>query len=84
MWICVYSDSLSSRHQSILSAHSAKMDEEEAPGVECLDVAKDAFQCGKVWFARIMHVQANLLNCIGDIRTGEGKVLESTGETPEI
>jgi hypothetical protein len=27
-------------------------------------------------------MKADLLNCIGDVRPGEGKVLKGTGETP--
>ena len=49
-----------------------------------LNVAQDTLQGSKVRLTRIMHVQANLLNGISDIRPGEGEVLQSTGETPEV
>jgi hypothetical protein len=29
-----------------------------------------------------MHVKADLLNCIGDVRPGKCEVLKGTGETP--
>ena len=48
------------------------------------NVAQDTLQDSKVRLTRIMHVQANLLNGISDIRPGEGEVLQSTGETPEV
>jgi hypothetical protein len=40
-----------------------------------LKVAKDPIGCSKVNFPGIMHVQANLLDIICDIWSGEGEVL---------
>jgi hypothetical protein len=31
-----------------------------------------------------MHGEIDLLNSVGDVRTSEGEVLESTSQTPEI
>jgi hypothetical protein len=40
-----------------------------------LKVAKDSLGCSKVNLPGIMHVQADLLDSIGDVRSGEGEVL---------
>jgi hypothetical protein len=46
-----------------------------------LKVAKDPLGCNKVNFPGIMHVQADLLDSIGDVRPGECEILESTSKT---
>jgi hypothetical protein len=46
-----------------------------------LDVAKYMLDQGQVLVSRIMHVQTDLLDGIGDVGPGESQVLESTGET---
>jgi hypothetical protein len=46
-----------------------------------LDVAQNALHGGEVRLSRIMHKQANMLNCISDIRTSEGKILKCTSNT---
>jgi hypothetical protein len=40
-----------------------------------LEIAKDALGSHKVDFSGVMHVKTYLLNSIGDVRPGEGKVL---------
>lgn len=42
------------------------------------EISKNALHRIEMGFTRIMHVQSNLLNCIGNIRPGEGEVLKST------
>jgi hypothetical protein len=37
-----------------------------------------------MWFMRIMHMQTNLLNRIGDVRTGEHKVLKGTCQAATV
>ena len=46
------------------------------------DVAEETLQCSKVRLPGIMHVKTDLLNGIGEIRPGEGQVLQGTGEAP--
>jgi hypothetical protein len=49
-----------------------------------LDVAKNSLDEGQLLVARIMHVKADLLHCVGDVRTSEGQVLKRTGQTPVL
>jgi hypothetical protein len=49
-----------------------------------LDVAQDALNGRQALFARVVHVKTHLLNGVGDVRTREGEVLESPGETPVL
>ena len=46
------------------------------------EVAKDPLESGKVCLPGIIHMETYLLNCIGDVRPGEGEVLKCTGKTP--
>src|SRR6185312_13342046 len=46
------------------------------------DVAEETLQCSKVRLPGIMHVKTDQLNGIGEIRLGEGEVLQGTGEAP--
>jgi hypothetical protein len=39
------------------------------------EVTQDTLEGCQVGFSGIVHVEANLLNCIGDIRSGEIEVL---------
>jgi hypothetical protein len=39
------------------------------------DVAKKALQRSKVWLPWIMHMEADLLDSVGEIRPGESEVL---------
>ena len=43
-----------------------------------LKIAEDPLSCSKMSLPRIVHVQADLLDCIGDVGAGEGEVLKST------
>jgi hypothetical protein len=43
-----------------------------------LKVSKNPFSSNKVIFPGIMHVQADLLDSIGNIRPGEGQILKCT------
>ena len=54
----------------------------QAEANSATDVAEETLQCSKVRLPRIMHVKTNLLNGIGEIRPGEGEVLQGTGEAP--
>uniref|UniRef100_A0A0A9C880 Uncharacterized protein n=1 Tax=Arundo donax TaxID=35708 RepID=A0A0A9C880_ARUDO len=42
------------------------------------DVAQNALKGGKMRLSGIMHMKADLLDRIGDIRLGEGEILKST------
>jgi len=46
------------------------------------EVAKDPLESSEVWLPGIMHMETYLLNCIGDVRPGEGEVLKCTDKTP--
>ena len=48
------------------------------------DVAEDMLESSNVWLARIMHVQANLLNSVSVIQPGECEVLQGTCKTPKL
>jgi hypothetical protein len=45
-----------------------------------LEVAKDAFRSSEIRFTRIVHVETHLLDCVGDVRLGEGDILESPSQ----
>ena len=47
-------------------------------------VAQDPLESNEVWLSGIMHVEANLLNNIGNIWPGEGEVLQRSSKTPEV
>jgi len=50
--------------------------------VDCtLQVAQDPFDSRKMRLTRGVHVKADLLNSIGDVRTSEGEVLQGTNQT---
>ena len=49
------------------------MKEAEVDGA--LEVAKDPLESSEVWLPGIMHMETDLLNCIGDVRQGEGEIL---------
>jgi hypothetical protein len=38
------------------------------------NVLENPLHSSKVWFPQIMHVEAHLLNSIGDVRPSEGEV----------
>jgi hypothetical protein len=42
-----------------------------------LEVAEDLLRSRKMRLPRIIHVEAHLLNHIGDVRPGEGEILKS-------
>jgi hypothetical protein len=46
------------------------------------EVAEEALEGSEVGLPRIMHMKAQLLNCISDVRSSEGEVLQSTSKTP--
>jgi hypothetical protein len=47
-------------------------------------IAQDALHRGVVRLSGIMHMKANLLDDVGDVRAGERQVLEGPGEAPEL
>jgi hypothetical protein len=50
-------------------------------GAQATKVAEETLESCEVGLPRIMHMKAQLLNCIGDVRPGEGEVLKSTSKT---
>jgi hypothetical protein len=46
------------------------------------EVAEETLEGSEVRLPRIMHMKAQLLNRISDVRPSEAEVLESTNETP--
>jgi hypothetical protein len=44
-----------------------------------LEVAEDVLRNSEMGLMRVVHVKTHLLDCIGDVRLGEGVVLESLG-----
>jgi len=55
---------------------------EEAEVDGAAEVAKVPLESGEVWLPGIMHVETYLLNCIADVRPGEGEVPKCTSKTP--
>ena len=47
-----------------------------------MEVAEDPLQSGAMRLPRVMHMEADPLNRIGDVRPGEGEVLLGTSKTP--
>ena len=45
------------------------------------EVAKDSLESSEVWLPGIMHMETDLVNCIGDVRPDEGEVVKCTGKT---
>jgi hypothetical protein len=41
-----------------------------------LEVAEDALHNIEMGLTGVMHVEAHLLDCVGDVRSSEGEVLE--------
>jgi hypothetical protein len=56
--------------------------EEKAVVERAPEVAEEALESREVRLPGIMHMKTDLLNCIGDVRPGEGEVLKGPGETP--
>jgi len=55
------------------------------PQVKCTtDVAQDPLQGSQMGFSRVVHVEADLLNSIGNIWSGEGEVLECACQAAKI
>ena len=54
----------------------------QAEANSATDIPEETLQRSKVRLPGIMHVKTDLLNGIGEIRPGEGQVLQGTGETP--
>jgi hypothetical protein len=46
-----------------------------------LEVSKDALHGREMGLMGVVHVEAHLLNRVGNVRPGEGEVLESPGQT---
>jgi hypothetical protein len=55
---------------------------EQAVAHSASEVAEEALEGSEVGLHRIMHMKAQLLNCISDVRSSEGEVLQSTSKTP--
>jgi hypothetical protein len=45
-----------------------------------VEVSEYALHAHEMRLTGIMHVEAHLLDCVGDVRPGEGEVLESLGQ----
>ena len=54
----------------------------QAEANSATDVPEETLQRSKVRLPGIMHVKTDLLNGIGEIRSGEGQVLQSASQTP--
>jgi hypothetical protein len=54
---------------------------EQAIAHSAAEVAEETLEDSKVGLPRIMHMKAQLLNRISDVRSSEGEVLESTSKT---
>jgi len=48
------------------------------------EVAEEPLQSSEEWLPGIMHVETDLLNGIGDVWPGEGKVLQGISQTPVV
>ena len=48
------------------------------------DVAEETLQRNKVCLPGIMHMETDLLDSVGEVRPGEGEVLQSTSQTPIV
>jgi hypothetical protein len=46
------------------------------------EVPQDPLESGEMRLPRGVHMQAHLLDGVGDVRPGEGEVLERAGQTP--
>ena len=46
-----------------------------------LKVPENALESAQMGLPGVMHIQANLLNCIGNIWPGEGEILKSPSKT---
>jgi hypothetical protein len=55
---------------------------EQAVAHSASEVAEKVLEGSEVGLPRIMHMKAQLLNRISDVRSSEGEVLESTSKTP--
>ena len=51
----------------------------QAEANSATDVAEKTLQCSEVRLPGIMHVKTELLNGIGEIRSGKGEVLQGSG-----
>jgi hypothetical protein len=47
-----------------------------------VEVAQDPLESGEIGLPRGVHMQAHLLDGVGDIESGEGEVLERAGQAP--
>jgi hypothetical protein len=47
---------------------------------EALELHEDALCGRKLGLMGVVHVEAHLLDCVGDVRPGEGEVLESPSQ----
>jgi hypothetical protein len=50
----------------------------EAEFQSTLKIAQNALHGSKMRLSQVMHIQADLLNSVCDIRMGEGEILQST------
>jgi hypothetical protein len=55
---------------------------EQAIAHRAAEVAEETLEGSEVGLSRIMHMKAQLLNRISDVRSSEGEVLKSTSKTP--
>jgi hypothetical protein len=56
--------------------------EQEAVVEGAAEVAQDPLESGEVGLPRGVHVQAHLLDGVGDVGPGEGEILERASQTP--
>jgi hypothetical protein len=55
--------------------------QEQAMISSASEVPEETLESSEMRLPRIMHMKAQLLNCIGDVRPSEGEVLKSTSKT---
>ena len=46
------------------------------------EISQDSLHGGEVRLTEVVHVEAHLLDGVGDVEAGEGEVLESPDESP--
>jgi hypothetical protein len=47
-------------------------------------IPNNTLKCCQMSFPGVMHMNTNLLNCIGNIRSSERQMLQGTGQTPVL
>jgi hypothetical protein len=51
---------------------------------DALEVAEDVLRSRKTELTEVVHMKTHLLDCVGNVRHGEAKVLESLSQTAPL